>query len=312
MQLRPLGRTGLMVSRLGLGTMGWGGPISPEEAAAQFEVFLAAGGTLLDTAAGYEDGDAERVLGSLLAGGGRDDVVLATKAGISRRTGQRVVDTSRRSLLRDLDGSLSRLGVDHVDLWQVHAWGTAPLEETLQTLDVAQASGRARYVGISNYSGWQTGTAAAWQAAWPGRAALASTQVEWSLLRRDVEAEVVPAAQHHGLGVLAWSPLAGGVLTGKYAGGVPRDARGADEQWRERVAGYLDDRQARIVDAVLTAAEGLGASPLAVSLAWLRDQPGLTAALVGARTAAQLVGVLASEELTLPAEIAEALDDVSA
>jgi aryl-alcohol dehydrogenase-like predicted oxidoreductase len=312
MEQRPLGRTGLRVSRLGLGTMGWGGSVSPEEAASQLDVFLDAGGTLIDCAAAYADGEAERVLGSLLAGGLREDVVLATKAGISRRSGERVVDTSRRALLHDLDGSLARLGVEYVDLWQVHAWGSAPLEETLETLDFALDSGRARYVGISNYSGWQTGTAAAWQSAWPGRARLACTQVEWSLLRRGVESGVLPAAAHHAMGVLAWSPLAGGVLTGKYAGGVPRDARGAEQAWRTRVAGYLDERSASVVDAVMTAAEGLGASPLAVSLAWLRDRPGLSAALVGARTAAQLVGVLESESLELPQEIRAALDDVSA
>lgn len=312
METRPVGRSGLRVSRLGLGTMGWGGSISPAEAAGQLDVFLGAGGTLVDSAAGYEGGESERVLGSLLAGSRRAQVVLATKAGISRRTGRRVVDTSRRELLADLDGSLARLRVDHVDLWQVHAWGTAPLEETLATLDVAVSSGRARYVGVSNYSGWQTATAATHQGAWPGRAPVISTQVEWSLLRRGVEDEVLPAAAHHGLGVLAWSPLAGGVLTGKYAGGVPRDSRGATEHWRDRIEAYLDDRQSRVVDAVRTAADGLGSSSLAVSLAWLRDQRGLTAAVVGARTTAQLVGVLESEALDLPAEIRAALDDVSA
>jgi aryl-alcohol dehydrogenase-like predicted oxidoreductase len=311
MQLRPLGRTGLSVSRLGLGTMGWGGSVSPDDAGAQLHAFLDAGGTLVDTAAGYEDGGSEEVLGELVAGGLRDEIVLATKAGISRRSGTRVVDTSRRTLLADLDGSLRRLGVDHVDLWQIHAWGSAPLAETLETLDVALASGRTRYVGISNFSGWQTGTAAAWQAAWPGRARLSSTQMEWNLLRRGVEAEVVPAAAHHGLGVLAWSPLAGGVLTGKYSGGVPRDSRGADDHWRDRIATYLDDRQAAVVDALVTAADGLGVSPLAVALAWLRDRPGLTAAIVGARTPGQLAGILDSESLELPAAIRDALDDVS-
>lgn len=311
MEQRRVGLSGLCVSRLGLGTMGWGESVAPEEAAAQLDAYLDAGGTFLDTAAGYAGGESERVLGSLLAGGLREEVVLATKAGISRRSGTRVVDTSRRAMLADLDRSLKRLGVEHVDLWQIHAWGGGPLEETLETLDFAVDSGRARYVGISNFSGWQTATAATYQAGWPGRARIASTQVEWNLLRRGVEAEVVPAAAHHGIGVLAWSPLAGGVLTGKYAGGVPRDSRGATEQWRERVAGYLDDRQARIVDAVRTAAEGLGTSPLAVSLAWLRGRRGLAAAIVGARTAAQLMGALESESLQLPAEITAALDDVS-
>jgi aryl-alcohol dehydrogenase-like predicted oxidoreductase len=304
MEQRILGRTGLSVSRLGLGTMGWGRTVGPDEAGAQLDAFLDAGGTLVDTAAVYSGGEAERVLGSLLADGRREQVVLATKCGKSARSRE---DTSRRGMLLDLDGSLERLGVDHVDLWQVHTWGEAPLPETLETLAYAQTSGRARYVGISNYTGWQTATAAA-----TSPVALASTQVEWSLLRRDVELEVLPAAAHHGLGVLAWSPLAGGVLTGKYAGGVPRDSRGAQERSRATVETYLDERSARIVDAVVTAADGLGSSPLAVALAWVRDRPQLSSAIIGARTAAQLLAALESEQLDLPAEIVAALDDVSA
>jgi aryl-alcohol dehydrogenase-like predicted oxidoreductase len=239
-------------------------------------------------------------------------VVLATKAGISRRSGERVVDTSRRALLDGLDGSLRRLGVDHVDLWQVHAWGTAPWEETLGALDAAVASGRARYVGISNYNGWQTGTAAAWQRAWPGRAPLASTQVEWSLLRREVEAEIVPAARAHGLGVLAYSPLAGGVLTGKYARGAPAHSRGADPQWRDRIEAELTPSAGHILDALVQASEGLDTSPLTTALAWIRDQPEVSAALVGARTPAQLRMALAAESFELPIEIRRALDEVSA
>ncbi len=303
MEQRTLGRTGLRVSRLGLGTMGWARTVGAEEAGAQLTAFLDAGGTLVDSAAVYTGGDAERLLGSLLAGGLREEVVLATKCGKSHGRS----DTSRRGLLRDLDESLERLGVGHVDLWQVHTWDAAPLDETLDALAYAQTSGRARYVGISNYSGWQTATAAA-----TSPVTLASTQVEWNLLRRDVELEVLPAAAHHGLGVLAWSPLAGGVLTGKYAGGVPRDSRGADERTRGTVESYLDERSARIVDAVVTAADGLGSSPLAVALAWVRDRPQVSSAIVGARTAAQLLVALESEQLDLPAEIVAALDDVSA
>lgn len=313
METRQLGSTGLQVSRLGLGTMGWGASVGPDEAAAQLHAFVEAGGTLVDSAALYENGESERLLGTVLTAGLRERVVLATKGGLSYRAGGEglLADTSRRALLRDLDGSLRRLGVDHVDLWQVHVWGQAPVEETLDALDAAVASGRARYVGVSNYSGWQTATAAQHQAGWPGRARLASTQVEWSLLRRHVETEVVPAAQHHGIGVLAWSPLAGGVLTGKYAGGVPRGARAGTDRWRERMAGYLDDRSTAVVGAVVTAAEGLATSPLAVALAWLRDRPGLSSAVVGARTVEQLTDILASEAVELPAAIRDALDDVS-
>jgi aryl-alcohol dehydrogenase-like predicted oxidoreductase len=314
MEQRRLGRTGLRVSRLGLGTMTWGRDTDEHEAADQLEAFLDAGGTLLDTAAAYADGESERVLGGLIGAlVPRADVVLATKAGISRRTGERVVDTSRRALLADLDASLSRLGVDHVDLWQVHTWSDgAPLEETLSALDAAWASGRARYVGVSNYSGWQTAKAAVHQSAVQGRAPVASTQMEYSLLQRGVEREVLPAALDLGLGLLPWSPLGRGVLTGKYRHGTPADSRAASPHFGPFVGGYLDERGRRVVDAVVTAADGLGVAPLEVALTWVRDRPGVVAPIVGARTAAQLRGSLGAEDITLPAEIRAALDDVSA
>jgi aryl-alcohol dehydrogenase-like predicted oxidoreductase len=203
--------------------------------------------------------------------------------------------------------------VDHVDLWQVHTWvDDAPLEETLSALDTAVSSGRASYVGVSNYAGWQTAQAATWQRAVPGRAPLASTQMEYSLLNRSVEDEVVPAAQALGLGLLPWSPLGRGVLTGKYRGGTPADSRAASSHFASFVNAYLGPRSQRIVEAVAKAAEGLGWTPLEVALAWVRDRPGVTAPIVGARTAAQLRGALGAEELTLPEELVTALDDVSA
>ncbi|MDP9418319.1 MAG: aldo/keto reductase [Actinomycetota bacterium] len=314
MEQRRLGRSGLRVSRLALGTMTWGRDTDEHESADQLRAFLDAGGTLLDTAAAYGAGRAEAVIGGLLRSvASREDVVLATKAGIDRRTGARVIDTSRRALLDTLDDSLDRLGTDHVDLWQVHTWSDgAPLEETLSALDAAVSSGRARYAGISNYSGWQTAMAVTYQHAWPGRAPIVSTQVEYSLLARGVEREVVPAAEFLGLGVLPWSPLGRGVLTGKYRSGVPADSRAASPHFADFVECYFDERSRRIVDAVVTAAEGLGVSPVEVSLAWVRDRPNVVAPVVGARTAAQLRGALTSENVVLPAEIREALDDVSA
>ncbi|HEX5917835.1 MAG TPA: aldo/keto reductase [Nocardioides sp.] len=314
MQQRSLGATGLKASRLGLGTMTWGRDTDEHEARDQLIAFAEAGGTLVDTAAGYGDGASEELIGTLIGDVvARDEVVLATKAGISRRTGERVTDTSRGHLLTTLDASLRRLGVDHVDLWQVHVWtDETPVEETLGALDLAVTSGRASYVGISNYTGWQTAQAATWQRAVPGRVPLASTQVEYSLLNRHVEHEVVPAAQALGLGVLPWSPLGRGVLTGKYRTGTPSDSRAATEHFARFVGAYLDERGRGIVEAVARAADGLGWSPLEVSLVWVRDRPGVTAPIVGARTAAQLKGALGIEELTLPPEIIDALDDVSA
>jgi aryl-alcohol dehydrogenase-like predicted oxidoreductase len=172
-------------------------------------------------------------------------------------------------------------------------------------------SGRASYVGISNYSGWQSAHAATWQTAVPGRTRLASNQVEYSLLNRAVESEVIPAAQAMGMGVLPWSPLGRGVLTGKYRTGTPGDSRGASPHFANFVGSYLNDRSGRIVEAVARAADGLSWSPLEVALTWVRDRPGVTAPIVGARTAAQLRGSLTVEDCVLPSEIVEALDDVS-
>ncbi|MET0837784.1 MAG: aldo/keto reductase [Marmoricola sp.] len=313
MQQRFLGATGLSVSRLGLGTMTWGRDTDEHEAREQLAAFVGAGGTLVDTAAGYTDGDSERLIGSLIGNVcNRDDIVLATKAGIGRRKGERFTNASRGHLLSTLDASLRRLGVDNVDLWQVHTWvDDAPIEETLSALDFAVTSGRAAYVGISNYNGWQSAQAATWQRAVPGRATLASNQVEYSLLNRAVEAETLPAARALGLGVLPWSPLGRGVLTGKYRTGTPADSRAASPHFSTFVGRYLDDHSQRVVEAVARAADGLGWSSLEVALAWVRDRPGVTAPLIGARTAAQLRESLTVEECELPPEIVQALDDVS-
>jgi aryl-alcohol dehydrogenase-like predicted oxidoreductase len=194
----------------------------------------------------------------------------------------------------------------------VHTWvDDVPVEETLTALDLAVTSGRASYVGVSNYTGWQTAQAATWQRAVPGRTTLASTQMEYSLLNRRIELDVVPAAIALGLGILPWSPLGGGVLTGKYRSGTPSDSRGASPFFSGFIDPYLDERAGRIVDGVAKAAEGLGWSMTEVALAWVRDRPGVTAPILGARTAKQLIGSLGVEELTLPSEIVAALDDVS-
>ncbi len=314
MKQRHLGRSGLVVSRLAMGTMTWGRDTDTDDAAAQLVAFREAGGTLVDTANTYCGGDSERVLGRLLADVvPREELLVATKAyGV---TGPTVMQrgTSRGSLLAALDASLRRLQVDHVDLWQLHAWDpVTPWEEAMAALDSAVAAGKVRYAGVSNYSGWQLGATAAHQRAWPGRAPLVSDQVEYSLLQRGVEREVVPAARALGVGLLPWSPLGRGVLTGKYRGGAPADSRGASEHFSGFVAPYLDADARSVVDAVVTAADGLGVSPVAVALAWVRDRPGVVAPIVGARTAAQLKGSLAAEAVELPPEIRSALDDVSA
>lgn len=313
MELRKAGITGLALSRLGLGTMTWGRDTDEHEAADQARAFIEAGGNFIDTAAVYGNGDSEKVVGGLIGSlFKRNEMVIATKAGITIQDGIRTVDTSRNALLNELDNSLKRLGTDYVDLWQVHTWDEeVPLDDTLSALDTAFQSGRARYVGISNYSGWQSARAITKQELVATKASIATTQNEYSLLNREVENEILPCTNSLKVGFLAWSPLGRGVLTGKYRVGTPSDSRGASPHFAGFVEPYLDERANRIVEAVQVAADGLGYSPLEVALAWVRDAEGVTSAIVGARTGAQLRGILRSEEITLPQVVRDALNDVS-
>lgn len=313
MELRRAGRTGLDISRLGLGTMTWGRDTDEHEAADQCRAYIEAGGNFIDTAATYGDGDSERVIGGLIGTlFNREQVVLATKAGISFVDGERKVDASRHGLISQLEKSLIRLGTDYVDLWQIHSWDSnIPLEDTLSALDFAYTSGKARYVGISNYSGWQSARAITLQESHSMKAPIATLQNEYSLLNRSVEEEVLESASQLGVGFLAWSPIGRGVLSGKYRNGTPSDSRGASPHFAHFIDPYLDERSSRIVDAVCVAAQGLGYSPLEVALSWVRDAPGVTSAIIGARTGAQLRGALTTEQITLPDIVREALNDIS-
>ena len=309
---RRLGSSGLTVTPLALGTMLWGNAVDRHEAGDHLRAFVEAGGNLVDTAYGYGGGDAETILGGLLDGTvPRDDIVVCTKAGISRAGGERRVDVSRRGLMAQLDTSLRRLGTDHVDLWLAHTWSDeVPLSETLSALEWAATSGRARYVGVSNYSGWQS--ARAFSLLESARIPLVANEIEYSLVCRTPEHEVAPAATSLGFGLLPWSPLGRGVLTGKYRNGIPSGSRAASSDFPGFAERFLDEQTTRVADAVAMAARGLGAKPGEVALAWLRDRPGVAAPIVGARTAAQLRSALASLELALPSEIVAALEDVSA
>ena len=313
MERRKLGKSGISVSRIALGTMTWGRDTDEHEAAEQLRLFIDAGGNLIDTAAIYGDGDAERVLGGLVnAMANREELVIASKAGIVLRNGERVIDNSRTALIADLDRSLKRLQTDYLDLWQIHRWDpNTPIEETLSAMDFAVTSGRVRYLGISNFSGWQTALSCTLQNPQFGKASIVGTQNEYSLLNRKAEEEIVPAAGELGIGILAWSPLGRGVLTGKYRGGLPSDSRGASPHFSAFIEPYLNQRAQTIVEAVMVAADGLGLSPLEVALSWVRDADGVTSAIVGARTAAQFRGILLSESVVLPAPVREALDEVS-
>lgn len=210
-------------------------------------------------------------------------------------------------MLAALDASLARLGTDYIDIWFAHEWDpNVPLDETLSALELAQRTGRARYVGISNYNGWQTAKTAA-----VAGFTLVANQSEYSLLQRKPEEELIPAIEDAGLGLMAWAPLGRGVLSGKYRGQIPADSRAAQGRLTAYVEPYLEPRGSRVVEAVAMAARGLGRSPLDVSLKRLLSRPGVSTAIVGPRNAVHLKELLDACFAVLPAEISRALEDVS-
>jgi aryl-alcohol dehydrogenase-like predicted oxidoreductase len=215
-------------------------------------------------------------------------------------------------LISQLDSSLQRLNSDYLDIWQIHSWDPlTPLDDTLSALDYAYSSGKARYVGISNFSSWQSAHAITRQEVIANKAPITTIQNEYSLLNRKVEEDLIDAVNTLNVGFLAWSPLGRGVLTGKYRKGIPSDSRAATPHFASFVEPYLSDQDSQIVEAVCVAAEGLGYSPLEVALAWVRDAPGVTSVILGARTGAQLRGALSSEEVTLPEVVRNALNEIS-
>jgi aryl-alcohol dehydrogenase-like predicted oxidoreductase len=297
---RRVGTSGLEVGRLALAATGWGRELEAEDCAELLRTFRDGGGNLVVCSPGLS----EELVGTLAgAMSSREDLVLATR---SRRGA-----LGRRQMLADLDEALDRLRTDRVDLWLLDgADAQTPLEETLAAVDQAVASGRVRYVGVTGLPAWGLASAATWQRALPGqRTPIVVAQAELSLLARAAEADLLPAAAASGVGVLAAAPLGFGALTGKYRGGVPRDSRMAAPLWAGVIGPYL--QHGGVIDALLTAADGLGVSPVALALAWVRDRPGVTAPVVGVRTAAQLQAALSSERLTVPTEITEVLDEVS-
>jgi aryl-alcohol dehydrogenase-like predicted oxidoreductase len=286
------------------------------EAAHQLSEFVEAGGTLVDTAASYGDGAAEELLGSLLRSGvaAREDLVICTKSGSRRWEGRFSTDASRGNLLSNLDQSLRVLGSDYVDLWLVQRPDPkVPLEETLGALDWAVKTGKARYIGLSNYPAWLVARAhTLLETANRLNGGLTAVETEYSLLNRQLELELGPAGTALGVGILAWSPLGRGVLTGKYRHGVPADSRAASPHLSGFVAPYLNSAAAAVVEAVATAANGLHAAPQDVALAWVCSHPGIACAILGARTGAQLHSALVGAELELPAAIVQVLNEVSA
>lgn len=319
MQYRTLGRSGAVVSAQALGTMTFGAEADEETSGRIMTAYAERGGTLLDTADVYGSGVSEEIIGRWLGAHPTDaaQMVLATKGRFPMGQGPNDLGLSRRHLRTALDASLRRLGVDHVDLYQVHAWdAVTPLEETLRFLDDAVTAGKISYYGFSNYLGWQL-TKAVHVAAAHGWAAPATLQPQYNLLVRDIEHEVVPAALDAGVGLLPWSPLAGGWLTGKYQRDVaPSGAtrlgenpqRGM-EAWEARNA---DDRTWRVLDALQEVATARGATPSQVALAWLGSRPAVTSVILGARTVEQLVDLMVAADLELTSDEVRRLTDASA
>jgi aryl-alcohol dehydrogenase-like predicted oxidoreductase len=319
MEYRTLGRTGCAVSTLALGTMTFGAEADQDSSHAQLDRFVEAGGTLVDTADVYAGGTSEEILGSWLSdrpADVRDRVVLATKGRFPMGDGPNDLGLSRRHLAAALDASLRRLGVERVDLYQVHAYDPwTPLEETLTFLDDAVHAGKIHYVGLSNFTGWQLQRAVD-LAEFRGLTVPCTLQPQYNLLVREIEWEIVPAAEANGLGLLPWSPLGGGWLTGKYRRDErPTGATRLGENPDRGVEGY--DRRSRVertwdvVDAVREVAEGRGVSMAQVALAWLVDRPAVTSVILGARTLEQLDDNLGAAGLHLTSEETARLDAAS-
>jgi aryl-alcohol dehydrogenase-like predicted oxidoreductase len=325
MRRRVLGSSGMLVSEFTLGAMTFGAETSEEETHAILDAFVAAGGDTIDCADTYADGRSEEIVGRWMRSrGDRDDLVILTKGRfrVGPDAGHNDFGLSRRHLVRALDASLRRLGVDHVDLYQVHAWDPlTPPEQWLRTLDGFVRAGKVREVGVSNLNGWQL-QRAVMIARQEGLAPLVSLQPQYNLLAREVEWELVDLCELEGLGLLPWSPLGGGWLTGKYrrevvaaTGGVPAGATrlGEDpdrgvEAWSKRNV----DRVHAIVDEVVAVARGRGVTPSQVALAWVNARRTVASTILGVRTVAQLADNLGAAGLVLDADETARLDAVSA
>ena len=319
MEYRTLGRSGCAVSTFALGTMTFGAEADEAGSRDQLDAYIEAGGNLVDIADVYAAGVSEEIVGRWLAAqppSKRDAVVLATKGRFPMGTGVNDVGLSRRHLQQALDNSLRRLGVDSVDLYQVHAWDpVTPLAETMQALDDMVRAGKVRYIGLSNFTGWQVQRAVAVATA-GGLEQPVTLQPQYNLLVREVEWEIVPSCHAAGLGLLPWSPLGGGWLTGKYSReSRPAGATRLGENPERGVEAYgrrsAQERTWAVVDAVRTVADRRGVPMAQVALSWLVDRPAVTSVILGARTLDQLQGSLSAAGLHLDAEEIAVLDAAS-
>ena len=319
MRYRPLGNSGAVVSTYALGTMTFGAEADEQTSHQIMDDYVAAGGNLVDTADVYAGGTSEEIIGRWIAERPTESerVVLATKGRFSRDGVLNEIGTSRFHLRRALDASLRRLGVEHIDLYQLHAWdAVTPLEETLRFLDDSVGSGKIGYYGFSNFLGWQV-TKAVHLARAHGFAPPVTLQPQYSLLVREIESEIVPACLDAGIGLLPWSPLAGGWLTGKYQRDSPPEGAtrlGEDpdrgmEAWEPR---NREERTWRVIATVSDIAAERSVNPAQVSLAWLEGRPAVTSVILGARNTEQLADNLGAASVELTDQERQRLDEMSA
>jgi aryl-alcohol dehydrogenase-like predicted oxidoreductase len=317
MEYRFLGKTGLKVSELCLGAMTFGRETTEEVSHQILDCFVEAGGNFIDTADIYTRGASEEIVGRWLKGKARDDFVIATKVRFPMSEGPNDLGLSRKHILAGVQASLRRLNTDYIDLYQVHCWDhTTPLEETLSTLDSLVRSGKVRYLGASNHSGWQLQKAidVSRHMGWEAYVCL---QPLYNLLDRQIELELLPVCQNEGLGIIPWSPLRGGWLTGKYRRDMATPPQGTrlevatEHGWSEAWEEYNNEHTWSVLDVLLDVAEETDRSPAQVALNWLLQRPGVTAPIIGARTLGHVESNLGASGWSLSNDQMERLNQVS-
>jgi aryl-alcohol dehydrogenase-like predicted oxidoreductase len=317
MNYRQMGRTGLRVSELCLGAMTFGRESTEGDSFKILDRFIDQGGDFIDTADVYSDGTSEEILGRWMKGKNRDDLVLATKVRFRTGPGTNDIGLSRKHILAGIENSLRRLGTDHVDLYQIHKWDEdTPIEETLEALNSLVQAGKVRYLGASNVAGYQLQKAIDVSHA-NGWEPFTCLQPLYNLLDRSIEWELLPVCQSEGVGVIPWSPLRGGWLSGKYRRGMSAPPAGtriedAEKQgWGERWSEYATERTWNVIDALLAIAEETGKTPAQTALNWLLAQPLITAPILGVRTMAHLEDNLGATGWVLSGEQMDRLNQAS-
>lgn len=318
MNYRFMGRTGMRVSELCLGAMTFGRETSEADSHAIMDRFVEVGGNFIDTADVYSRGISEEIIGRWLKRKNRDDLVIATKVRFPMGEGPNDVGLSRKHIMQGVEASLRRLQTDYIDLYQVHCWdNVTPLEETLSTLDTLVKAGKVRYIGVSNYTGWQLQKAVdlSRRNGWEPYTCL---QPQYNLLERTIEWELTDVCLNEGLGIIPWSPLRGGWLSGKFRRGMAEPPAGtriekAEQQgWGESWSRYNTESTWQVIDMLIEVSQEAGKSPAQVAINWLLQRPGVTAPIIGARTMQQLEDNLGAAGWSLDETQMQRLDDVSA